>query len=562
MSNPTDKAIFFEIPGTGEISSVTELTVNAGDTIDLAFKVTNVTQLSISFRLSADEDEYPTEIAISESDWGDVIMEPINTSVKWKGIGEVVITPPDQQKEFHFKIKGFTVSDLAGTAEILAFESGVQLLPSLKIHKIKDDTPFIQFFEADKYFANKNTPVVLHWKAKNVTKFRLYGKREIALSNAASEFYKIENLTESGNYTLEGINESNKKQVTKDIYLTAYENTKISVAEGQFPLRARILGLYPDTNKNELYALVQHERENVATLYKATSNVLQRWKEEYAQTGTQSDEENTIQPATFPLELAMRPGLIFGDKLWLIGGSTYDPDVPSNMYGYIDLRTKKWVDKGMIVYSGQPMLPRMGHACVVHDQKLWVIGGHNPDRIHALADIWAYDGSNWEKVNHELPSGRCMMAACNRIFNKVEHPLDKTKNKQDEQLWIFGGYEDIPGGKRSFNFYCMNKKGRFELIEATMRGNQHIEDYDAVSMMANEDGAMYVLANDVYHLYFDDKWILKLRLNGIDWPYNVKGHYLQTATFLKSIWINSVHFPKGDVFEKKRGHLFYGYFVE
>lgn len=562
MSNPTDKAIFFEIPGTGGTSAVRELTVNAGDTIDLAFKVTNVTKLSISFRLSAEEDEDPTEIAISESDWGGVIMEPKNTSVKWKGVGEVIITPPDQQKEFHFKIKGFTVFDLAGTAEILAFESGVQLLPSLKIHKIKDDVPFIEFFEADKYFANKNTPVALHWKGKNVTKFRLYGKREIMLPDAISDTYKVENLTESGNYTLVGFNESNKKEVTKDLYLTVYENTKVSIAGLQFPANARILGLYPDMDKNELYALVQHEREDVATLYKATNNILQRWKEEYAHTDTQPDAKNTIQPATFPLELATRPGLIYGDKLWLVGGSAYDPDVPGNTCGYIDLNTKKWVDKGTITHNGQPMLPRMGHACVVHDQKLWVIGGHNPGRIHALADIWAYDGSNWEKVNQELPSGRCMMAACNRIFNKVEDPLDKTKNTQDEQLWLFGGYEDMPGGKRSFNFYCMNKKGRFELIEATMRGSQHIEDYNSVSMVANDDGAMYVFANEIYHLYFDDKWNLKLRSNNTDWHYDIKGHYLQTTAFLKSIWINSVHFPKGEVFEKKRGHLFYGYFVE
>jgi hypothetical protein len=55
--------------------------------------------------------------------------------------------------------------------------------------------------------------------------------------------------------------------------------------------------------------------------------------------------------------------------------------------------------------ANAPWSPRAYHAAVVHDEKIWVLGGGNyVPKYHALSDVWcSTDGVKWERVLEKAP---------------------------------------------------------------------------------------------------------------------------------------------------------------
>ena len=144
-----------------------------------------------------------------------------------------------------------------------------------------------------------------------------------------------------------------------------------------------------------------------------------------------------LEPGDFPQGMAMSPGVAYHNKLWLIGGSCVDPASPgSEVWCYQtvdqdsseDSKVRNWVKQKM---EGD-FPARMGHACVVSQGQLWVLGGYSSP--NALNDVWRINDDvkgkpKWESVATKCGwQGRVNLAAASF----------KTVN-DDQEIWIYGG---------------------------------------------------------------------------------------------------------------------------
>ncbi|MEF8719791.1 MAG: kelch repeat-containing protein [Candidatus Accumulibacter necessarius] len=88
------------------------------------------------------------------------------------------------------------------------------------------------------------------------------------------------------------------------------------------------------------------------------------------------------EPGDVPQHMATSPGIYYKNKLWLIGGSSVDPDSPRNEV-WCHGADQSWKREE----DFPPTMPaRMGHACLVFNDTLWVIGGYNNGT--AYRDVW------------------------------------------------------------------------------------------------------------------------------------------------------------------------------
>jgi hypothetical protein len=95
-------------------------------------------------------------------------------------------------------------------------------------------------------------------------------------------------------------------------------------------------------------------------------------------------------------------GVVFKDKLWIIGGGSYGspPDIDKEQY-YNDV----WATKDGIswdnVANETPWLPRIHHSINVYADRMWVMAGHNYKEADLLADVWySPDGVKWNKLEN------------------------------------------------------------------------------------------------------------------------------------------------------------------
>ena len=129
-----------------------------------------------------------------------------------------------------------------------------------------------------------------------------------------------------------------------------------------------------------------------------------------------------------PEGMLTSPAVCLQNKLWLIGGGAADPNLRSNEIWSYDSDAGEWRQHDQPLWS-----PRMGHACVVFNDKLWVLGG-NDETGTSVNEVWAATFSNeqftWEQKSGDAPGipptpwpSRCMFAVT--TFNR--------------KLWIYGG---------------------------------------------------------------------------------------------------------------------------
>ena len=160
------------------------------------------------------------------------------------------------------------------------------------------------------------------------------------------------------------------------------------------------------------------------------SEVAKLW---YSATGVSGWKE---AEGDFPQEMSHSPGVVWRDKIWLIGGSGVHLDRISNSvwsYGEQGAGRMEWKE-----VAEKPTWPeaRMGHACTVFQDKIWLLGGLGEDKF-ARNDVWSYsvDG-NWTRQMQSAPwSARCMFTATSTPAGVKGSavPLDQPR------LWIYGG---------------------------------------------------------------------------------------------------------------------------
>lgn len=149
--------------------------------------------------------------------------------------------------------------------------------------------------------------------------------------------------------------------------------------------------------------------------------------------------------AGIPDGMAASPGVAFDDKLWLIGGSCYDPNVAGAQVWCYDKVTDTSDERTWKQLDDFPT-ERMGHACVVFPlpdangnlkNRLCVLGGYNNGKYYN--DVWWYDGGTWVQLPQSSPcwTPRLMHAAVS-----FQPPTPDGEDPLPPELYVFGGTDN------------------------------------------------------------------------------------------------------------------------
>jgi Kelch motif len=122
--------------------------------------------------------------------------------------------------------------------------------------------------------------------------------------------------------------------------------------------------------------------------------------------------------------------VVFKGRMWILGGTENyyfgdEKSLKNDVWSSAD--GKEWRRET----AHAPWSPRAYHAAVVHDGKLWVIGGGNyVPGYHALNDVWcSSDGVNWERATEHAPWSPRLW------FSAVTYR---------DRIWVLGGWSDRP----------------------------------------------------------------------------------------------------------------------
>jgi hypothetical protein len=149
------------------------------------------------------------------------------------------------------------------------------------------------------------------------------------------------------------------------------------------------------------------------------------------------DIQDVNDGVTYSLsDMSHSPGVCYESRLYLIGGSSVDPrpERCSNEVWYYDLEKGSWVHQGPAPFS-----KRMGHACVVFNDKIWVLGGMRPEpSFQSDNEVWSFDiHGGWSTTPITAPwTKRCMFATV------VTPKLEKTLGFEQPKLWVYGGKQN------------------------------------------------------------------------------------------------------------------------
>jgi hypothetical protein len=201
---------------------------------------------------------------------------------------------------------------------------------------------------------------------------------------------------------------------------------------------AAAMGQYP-----VLYGIFRHDALGAPrALLFATQNPFGAWR---FIASTVPGEEGCV-PAGFDGS----PGAFSDGKLWLIGGSQIDPDVSSNRVWCCDpVGGAAWEDCG-----AAPWRSRMGHAVLVLDGRIWLMGGRD-EAGNALNDVWILDpragNSAWEAQTGSRPwAPRCLFSPA--VFQG--------------RVWLYGGVRE-PFSDRLYDDLYVCEAGTWRKIEMT-----------------------------------------------------------------------------------------------
>jgi hypothetical protein len=141
--------------------------------------------------------------------------------------------------------------------------------------------------------------------------------------------------------------------------------------------------------------------------------------------------------------------VVFKGRMWILGGTENyyfgdDRSIKNDVWSSAD--GKEWkLETAQAGWS-----PRAYHAAVVHDNKIWVLGGGDyVPKYHALNDVWnSEDGVHWAKVAGAAPWHPRLW------FSAVAY---------QDRLWVLGGWSNNPSKNWGDVWYSKNGKEWKEL---------------------------------------------------------------------------------------------------
>ena len=209
-----------------------------------------------------------------------------------------------------------------------------------------------------------------------------------------------------------------------------------------------------------------------------------------------------IENAAFG-ERSSHASTVFQDRMWVAGG-----------YASGGTTNDVWSSSDGVVWeqatAGAKFPTRAGHTLTAFNSALWVIGGRSGALVTGydeLADVWmSYNGRNWYKITDDAPLG-----------SRFSH----VALVHDNKLWVIGGFGEVSGYSKSdvwctsdgFNWIEVAPDGFNYENEPTDGKFQARGDHGVVS----NGRWMWLTAgaeNDGLYPMFNDIWRSK---NGVDW---------------------------------------------
>lgn len=365
-------------------------------------------------------------------------------------VGFVIIAIPARKRNeklpLTISFESFLVEPHEGAVAIELRGNALNSEPLCVAHVGKSGTPpQIKVFKATSYNVFRGKTADLSWSIDRECDYELVendpyeGKKPDApLKKGNGKEGNVKGLP-AGNYTLKV--PDGDKWITRRLCINGYDRTgfhsySLNLSKDGSP--TEILGLYayPEGNRGvdrpalrnregRLYALVRSgAASRVAQLWSTDRGFDERPETWQQVTNGQGQIEVTV-------ELARRPGVIFRDRLWLLGGDCCRPDKPGRNVQYYDFQEGEWHEVGDEDSRAWPkgMARRMGHAVVTFRDRIWVMGGWSQNG-GLCNDIWEFDGNSWTKL--PLACEACLFGA----------------TATAEAVWQVGGFAS-PGGAAS-----------------------------------------------------------------------------------------------------------------
>ncbi len=370
------------------------------------------------------------------------------------------------EANFFVVIENFTPAKAAKSINLEIWDNREKLAGTTVA--VNDASPKIEEFVSTTYNFERGKGATLSWVIKPAGPHRLQWLDHKQMVYSGDKEQGETTVADAGTYQLEAMSGDTVAD-TRSITLYSFGKTE---AESIYcgPTRdippgalacAEILGIYQ--HKGKLYAVVRDS---------AAADSASIWRTEY---GFERKDWLRLAPkqgapVSIPVDAASSPGVVFDDKLYFMGGSSFDADGPASDVGYFHFESVTWVDQDIVAEAwpkprpedqDRPAAPfpkaRMGHGLLASPdgQRLWVIGGYNGDG-GALNDIWVYDKltQTWEQRAAPPWEPRCLFGAtfCG------------------PRLWIAGGF-DSPGGYPTYDdiWYCdISKEYEWKKLDASL----------------------------------------------------------------------------------------------
>ena len=336
--------------------------------------------------------------------------------------------------EFTVDLGDFTVAGPAGIVEIKLFSGdGSPVVAMVQISKI-DVQAKILSFTANQYFVDRVKEIVLSWELDAAGSPELHGPTTPSLIKSWQQEVTGSQAVSPRDGSYKTVFTLKTKLESRDLTLFSYgekgfKENKLSVMTASDG-KSLVLGVYAPPpsgvagtmrSRGLLCLLVQDPKDPVTAGLYATANGFDTSSDTWVPLTVIENGQKV--PVKIPLDVARRPGVIFRDKLWLMGGDCCHPDRSGSGVAFYDFQTKTFVTVATDVSVGEgdtrswptAMDPRMGHAVLVVPflDRIWVMGGWRQDG-GALNDVWSFDGEVWEEVKRATGnpwSGGCLFGA-------------------------------------------------------------------------------------------------------------------------------------------------------
>jgi Galactose oxidase, central domain len=484
MSNEMFTAVPGFLISTDGRTYTGSIDVTAGGITDLYFKITTTDDaykfFNVNFNSKGETNNTDTpQTLISDSDWENVelVTGDRNISKLLNSITCRILTEREKN-EYSFSLNNFKITDTPGAYKCRLINDRMGLDIPLSINCLAAGKPLISSFASDKYFIIKGAEVLLTGEISNAAQgygYRLKcGDAVIAAvkdktANFSTRYKKASNSNFEAQVFTDALQQNWNE---RDLYIDFFDKMDLRTY-AMFENDETPMKIY--AYDNVLYCILYKNEK--CLLYKSATGIT-NWEPVPLYPGATGDDP--VKPVEIDMAVAGSPGVVFNDRIWFIGGSSYcdmEGCYTNAVYSY-DFKTKTIRQE----VESAPFAPRMGHSCIVHNNEIWILGGYNSDD-GALADIWtSTDGINWHQHSTSVPgndgNGRCMMAACSWGGN----------------VWLFGGFRDEPGGRPEPTMYYF-ETGEWNVLAAA--------DCGLTSWPAYTNTAFTVLKNKL-QLFADD----------------------------------------------------------